>query len=308
MTSRVETQPPLLSLSQELSALRATIVSSWPVVVPPRIGNSVPGPERKLALVFAVGFTAAVVATGVGVIVGTRIRLPVAVAVTAGVAVASVAEGVVVAATATGVVTAIVAVIATGVVTATVAVIGVGVASDAIRASVAIGRLAGAFSTRKLAIHWPLSSRYQFPLASWATTLTVWPPLISPTNGKEISGPPRKLAVTGTVLLSSAVGTLVAVTDVATVGVIVAATVGVTLAVGIMVGDAVGGMVGAAVGVTVAVAVATVGVIVVVTVVVAVSVATSVALGERMGRSAIIWTIAVCGSLKVIEIGNVTLG
>ena len=156
MISRVEIHPPLLSLNQEPSALRATIVNSSPVVVPPRMGNSVPGPERKLALVFAVDVTWATVATGVGVVVGTRIRLllvNVGVAVTAGVAVANVTEGVCVAVTATGVVTAIVAVIATGVVTATVAVIAVGVARDAIRASVATGRSAGAFSTKKFAIH-----------------------------------------------------------------------------------------------------------------------------------------------------------
>lgn len=126
------------------------------------------------------------------------------------------------------------------------------------------------------------------------------------------------MAVTGTVLPIAAVGTLVAVivavTVVVTVGVIGVATVGVTAVVGVIVGDAVGvtatvGMrVGGAVGVVVAVAVATVGVTVAVVVAVVVPVATSVSSAVGSGRSGVIWTIAVCGSLKVSENGNVTLG
>ncbi len=319
--SRVEIQPPLFSLSQEPSALRATIVNSSPVVVPPSRENSVPGPARKLALVVAVDFTGASVGAGVGVAVGTRIRVLVVgcgVAVTAGVGVEGVTEGARVAVMiAVAVITRVAA--ATGVVTATVAVITAGFVNDAMRASVAIVRFVGAFSTKKLAIHCPLSSKYQFLLASSATILTCWPALIWPTCGNETSGPLRKLAVTGTVLPMAAVGTLIAVMVGLTVGVIVAPTLEVTAAVGVIGAVMVGVIVAVAVGVKVAVAAAgalavgdAVGVMGVVAVTLAVSVAgvatVRVANVGISGLSGVTLTTAVCRSPNVTEMGTVTLG
>ena len=240
------------------------------------IGNSVPGPERKLASVVTVGATLAAM---VGVGVGTRIKPPPAGAVVGVGVIAVVAVGVAV------LVIAVVPVIAT----VLVSVVGSG--KDAINSSVAMGRSVGAPSTRKVAIQAPLSNKYQLPLASAATMRTPWPPLTVPTKAKEISGPDRKFAVTGTVaLISGSVAVGVPVVVIVPVG--VTACVGVTATVGVRVAVAVGVGVGVRLGVAVAVARA---------------VAVAVGVGGRIGCNAITLTDAVVGLLTVIETGSMTV-
>lgn len=238
------------------------------------MGNSVPGPERKLASVVTVGATLAAM---VGVGVGMRIKSP-----------------------PTGCVVGVVAVVAVGVVVPVIAVVPVmvvvfvivvGSGKDAISSSVATGRSVGAPSTRKVAIQAPLSNKYQLPLASAATMRMPWPPLTVPTKAKEISGPDRKFAVTGTVaLISGSVAVGVPVVVIVPVG--VTACVGVTATVGVRVAVAVGVGVGVRVGVAVAVARA---------------VAVAVGVGGRIGCNAITLTDAVVGLLTVIETGSVTV-
>jgi len=246
------------------------------------------------------------VGVAVGTNVGTRIRLPVAVAVgVTGVAVAVGASG------ATGVVIGVATVIAV------VVVMARGVASEAISASVATGRLAGTFSTRKLAIHAPFANKYQFPLTSCATILTRCPAPICPARAKEISGPARKLAVTGTVLSSPAIGGVgvwvtvmggVAVTGVVVVIGVVAVAGVVTVAgtVAVTVAVAVTGVVTASVAVAVAVALI-VGVVVAVAVAVAADEITRVVKAGPMGLSGVTLTSVVGGALKVRETGRVTV-
>lgn len=230
--------------------------NSCPVMVPPTMGKSALGPLRRLAFVFAVDLIRA----GVGVSVGTKMR-PLLLLVAVGVS-----ETLIVA----------------------VAVIAPGLGSEAISASVATGRFAGAFSTKKLAIQPPLSSKYQLLLSSLATTLTRVPAGTWPAVGKEMSGPVRRLDVTGTVLpISATVGVSVAVK----VG------VGVCVAVAVAVAD------GAVVAVAVAVAVASL-----VGVSVAVAVSVAVGVGGRIGLSGLTLTVTVSGDPNVSETGNVTSG